>query len=216
MDRIDFTTAFGPLDANTDVIREYWRDLRANWQAAESSLRRTVFYVGALGLTFALLLNGGLSEVAFLGLKFKDLDFVLLAIPVITGYLTYVAFTLASISARLATAHDDLMMQVWPNAYGHSLDRLVRPVGAFADIAAIADDSALSEFAARCVSAAGVIRFIGLLGLPVLFELFAIAALVREEPGHAAIRVAVIAVSCVCLIACVPHVYYVGKVVTAE
>lgn len=52
---IDFTGVLGDLKNNSEMIREYWRDLRASWQASENSMRRTLFYILALATVFILL-----------------------------------------------------------------------------------------------------------------------------------------------------------------
>jgi len=182
---IPFENALGSLEQNGDMIREFWRDVRARWEAAEASLRRTVFYIGVLAMTFVLVLTGGANEISLLGLKFADFDWISLGVPALVGYLSFTTFVNASIAFRLQEVHDRLAQHYWPGMYDNDFELFVRPIGGIADIASVSTDSAISNSVSALLRMSSIARFAVLLGAPLAFEAF---ALFRSGPMIPALR----------------------------
>lgn len=180
MASVDFPSALGTLDDNSEMIREYWRDLRASWQASENSLRRTLFYILALATAFILLNSKALGSVTFLGLKLTNLDLVATLIPAVIAYLIYVASTNAAIAMELGNIHDRLASHYWPNFYQANLELTVRPVGSFSESTLISENikNGLLE---NIAVGASVIRFGIYMVAPIVFEVYALWHLIGRH-----------------------------------
>jgi hypothetical protein len=215
MKSINFDSALGELDKNSDMIREYWRDLRASWQASENSLRRTLFYILALAATFLLLSTKGLGEVTFLGLKVTNLRLVATLIPAVIAYLIYVVSITAAVTMRLATVHDRLAQHYWPNFYGEDLEVAVRPVGSFTETALIAlstKNNVLQNMSAW----AGLVRFSIYIIAPIGFEVYALWWLIGHNEEALWLECLVAAFLFLMILASVPNYIFITKWVREE
>jgi hypothetical protein len=152
---IDFDKALGKLDDNSEMIREYWRDLRASWQASENVLRRTLFYIFALAAAFMLLSIKAVGEVSFLGLKVTNLGLVGAAIPGIVAYLTFIVSTNAAIVLRLGKLHDDIAKHYWSEFCRSDLEVTVRPTGSIGETLLVTN-ATNSKFIGNIAVAAGL------------------------------------------------------------
>jgi hypothetical protein len=209
MPKDDFDRSLGRLVDNSDMIREYWRDVRANWQASEASLRRTVFYIVALATAFILLGAKGIGEISFVGLKVTDLNVVRTLIPVVLGYLAYVVSADAAISLRLRHLHDALAKHYWPDFYANDLELPVRPVGSFQDLAVI-ERHVRNKFLRKGVHAGSIVRFLVILACPALFEVFALWQLLAQEGGVVWLEIVVTVLSAALVLASVPNLVYIS------
>lgn len=194
------------------MIREYWRDVRANWQAGEASLRRGVFYIGALAMTFVLAAAGSLTEVTFFGLKFGDFDPLLLGIPVIIGYLSFSNFSTIAVVFRLQEVHDQLTKHYWPVAYDNDFELFVRPVGGVGDTMTLFNDpKMLWDISGSLIRIAGMTRLTVLLGAPVVFEAFSVGQLWWSGVGNAITRSIVSVLCAIFTCLSVPFLVYISK-----
>jgi hypothetical protein len=204
----DFDESLGQLSANSDMIREYWRDVRANWQASEASLRRTVFYFFALATGFILLGAKGVREITFVGLTVTDLNVVRTLIPVVMAYLAYVVSANAAISLRLRVLHDKLAEHYWNDLYKHNLELAVRPVGSFLDLAMI-ENHIHSKALSSWVHAGNIVRFLVILAGPTLFEVFALWKLLAQGGGPLWLEIVVAFLSGLLVLASFANLVYV-------
>ncbi len=204
MKSIDFDSALGRLDDNSEMIREYWRDLRASWEASENSLRRTLFYILALATTFLLLNTKALGEVTFLGLKLTNLGLVATLIPAVIAYLIYVASINAAISMRLCTIHDSLALHYWPDFCSADLEFTIRPVGSFTENALIARGQD-NRFVGNMSVWAGLARLVTYMTAPIVFEAYALWRLIAHHEEMLWLKCLVAAFSFIMILACVPN-----------
>jgi hypothetical protein len=170
---VDFRNALGDLDKNSEMIREYWRDLRASWQASENALRRTLFYILALAASFILLGTKDVGELTFLGLTLTNRALVVTLIPAIIAYLIYVVSTNAAITYRLSAVHDGLARCYWPSFYTANLELTVRPSGSIGENELVTNEID-NSFLAGLAMGAGVTRFLIYIFAPILFEVYAL------------------------------------------
>jgi hypothetical protein len=201
---VDFDDALGTLKDNSELIKGYWTDLRASWQASESSLRRTLFYILALAAGFILLSTKAVGEVTLLGVQLTNLGLVRTLIPATIAYLIYVASTSAAITVRLAKIHDQLAEHYWPNFYRANLELTVRPVGSIGENALVTnaiDNAFLSSIA----TGAGMARFLIYMFVPILFDVYAIWQLVAHHKAVLWLECAVAAFSFLMILASIPN-----------
>jgi len=208
---IPFEAALGPLDQNGEMIREFWRDVRDRWEAAEASLRRTVFYIGVLAMTFVLVETGGTSEISLLGLTFADFDWISLGVPVLIAYLSFTTFVNAAIAFRLQEVHDRLAQHYWPGMYDNDFELFVRPIGGIADVASVLMDSAIPYGVSALLRVSVIARFLVLLGAPVAFNVFALTQIWSHDPGTPAARWIVTSLCLLFAAASIPHLIYISK-----
>lgn len=177
---IDFTKALGELDKkpdgsldnNSEMIREYWRDLRASWQASENALRRTLFYILALAAGFILLGTKAVGEVTFLGVTLKNRGLVITLIPAIIAYLIYIESTNATITYRLQQIHDEMAKHYWPSFYSANLELTVRPSGSWGENELVTNEID-NSFLSGIALGGGIARFLIYIFAPILFEVYA-------------------------------------------
>lgn len=208
MPSIDFADALGSLNDNSEMIRGYWKDLRDSWQASESALRRTLFYILALAAAFMLLRAKDITGVSVLGLSVTNLRLVETLIPAVISYLTYAASTNAAIATRLSTIHDQMAEHYWPRLYAAKLELTVRPVGSFAETSLITSDIEES-FLSNVSFVAGLGRFLISIFAPIAFEVFTLVILFTQPGGILWLNCAVAAFAFLAIFACVPNLYYI-------
>jgi hypothetical protein len=210
--QVDFDEALGELDKNSVMIREYWRDLRASWQASENALRRTFFYILALAVSFMLLGTKAIGEVTFLGFKVTNLGLVGTLIPAVIAYLTYVVSISAAITINLASIHDKLAHHYWPKFYDANLELTVRPTGSLAETALVAN--AMEEnILAKVAGLAGILRLLIYICAPVVFDVYAIWQSLAHHEGILWLNYVVTAFSFVMFLVSVPNFISVVKVI---
>jgi hypothetical protein len=201
---VDFDKALGSLNDNSELIREYWKDLRASWQASESSLRRTLFYILALAASFMLLGTKAVGEVTFLGVQVTNLGLVRTLIPATIAYLIYAASTSTAITVRLAQIHDELAHHYWPNFYNANLELTVRPVGSIAENALVTNEID-NAFLASIATGAGMARFLIYMFVPILFEVYALWQLIAHHKAVLWLECAVAVFSFLMILASMPN-----------
>jgi hypothetical protein len=208
MASIDFSKALGNLDANSEMIREYWRDLRESWQASENSLRRTLFYIVALATAFLLLHTKAIDRISFLGLEVINLRLVATLIPAVIGYLIYVVSTNAAIAFTLGEIHSGLAKHYWPNFYSADLELTVMPAGAYAENALVSNGLE-NNFLGGVASWAGITRFLISMFAPIVFDVYALEQLFAQRGGILWLECVVTAVSFFMILASAPNLIYI-------
>jgi hypothetical protein len=210
MKPVDFDSAFGKLDKNPEMIREYWRDLRASWQASEGALRRTTFYTLALAAVFLLINTKDLKEVTFLGLGLTNLNLIATLIPAVIGYLIYVISINASIATQLGDIHDHLAQHYWPKFYEQNLEVTVRPVGSYAENALIALNT--ENWLLSRISAWGAMaRFLVYTIAPIAFEVYALWRLFNHNEEGLWLESLVTTFAFLMIVASVPNYLFLTK-----
>jgi hypothetical protein len=207
---LDFDTALGKLDDNSEMIRGYWKDLRDSWRASEDALRRTLFYILVLAAVFMLLQDKAIGNVTFAGLGITNLRLVTTFIPVIISYLIYVSSTNAAIAYRLGTIHDELASHYWPKFYHADLEVTVRPTGSFgeSELITLANDNIiLSNMSAW----AGAGRFLISIFAPIAFEVYALVKVFAQPKAILWLDCLVAIFSFLTFVSCVPNLVFVIK-----
>lgn len=210
---VDFAKALGGLKQNSEMIREYWRDLRASWQASESALRRTLFYILVLAASFMLLNAKAISDVTLLGFQVKNLGIVVTLIPAVIAYLIYVASNNAAITFRLAQIHDNLAHYYWPDFYSENLELTIRPVGSVAETTLVVIGLGNTSFLGKVAGVAGVARFLIYMAAPIVFEVYALWQLFVHHEEILLLECAVATFSFAAILACTPNYIFMAKTI---
>jgi hypothetical protein len=107
----------------------YLKDLRENWQRAESGFSRRLFLGVVVVAVGGLLLVNGVGEVGVLGVTLTDLRPVRYLVPIVLAYLTVeIATTVAAIDLY-GEAHAELFRMTYPTPSEHHLADLLTPAG---------------------------------------------------------------------------------------
>lgn len=206
---MDFGQALGDLETASDIIREYQRDLRANWRENEHSLRIIMFYALVLVGIFLLLSTKSSAGITFLGIEVTDLDLVRSLIPAVMAYFIYAASNTVAAIRRFADVHEQLTVHYWPEFYRERLDLTVVPVGSILMETELVTNAIGNKVLGGLAGLAGVTRFATTALAPVAFEAYALWQLISHRQGILWLDYVVLAFVCTMIVACVPNYVYI-------
>jgi hypothetical protein len=112
-----------------EYVLQFLAELRSNLRDAETRTRRTTGRVLLLAVVFELINRHAVAEATLLFVKLQSLDFILVGIPVLIGYLCYEVAGYVADSNDLYWAHAKVTEMRYPKVWLNGLDSLVIPVG---------------------------------------------------------------------------------------
>lgn len=215
MEPIDYQKVFGSPGEHDDWVREYLRDLRQNWAAAEATVTKSVTAIIALATAFLLIAAHGIGEVAIAGVKITRLAPVEAAIPVMITYLFYVTAQNSATSFLLGIVHDELCQYYWPAFYLENLELTLRPVGSLTGVSLTASH-VKNEFLANTLAMVGFLRFIVFVIGPFTFAVYAMVALWRQSEMPTVLAALSTGLSSVLLLAVLPSLVSIAAIASRK